>query len=196
MPFEHDQSWDYLETIFNSQLPIKEAWNKIMEFHEKQKPAPYWTTLRQLDVETEQVELKEWLEHVVSTSPIPESVAALWIGIIRLASDEGQEIPAIYITGADTYDKEDIDWTCEPVYVPKDSYTAPSILKEIDDLIKTDSESFPFLDWILPLAYCALTLDEIIRTKLDRKLFLNGRKQLFVTTGHDDGDYLNLSTIS
>ncbi|WP_461640258.1 hypothetical protein [Labilibaculum euxinus] len=194
MEFQHDKSWDCLERIFTNKMTAKEAWNQFINFHEQMYPKSYWTDLRNLDIEDEQNDIISWIHQLVTDSPLPENVQAIWIGILRL-EDNGNEIPAIYMVGADTYNKNDIDWACEPSYMPENRYVLSGILKEIDDIIKTDDDNYEFLDWILPLTYCALTFDEIIRTRLDKKLFLSKKDKIFVATGHDSGDYLDLSNI-
>ena len=194
MEFQHDKSWDNLTTIFASKLTAKDAWNKFIDFHEQTVPKSYWTSLRQLDIEEEQTEIIHWLHQLVTASDIPDNIVALWVGILKFADNE-KEIPTIYLVGADSYDKDDIDWACDPTYNPENRYVQPGVLKEIDDIAKTDEDNYEFFDWILPLAYCTFTLDEIIRTKLDKKLFLKSKGKLFVAVGHDSGDFMNLSTI-
>jgi len=194
MDFQHDNSWDNLLEVYNSKLTIKEAWNKIIDFHENIISKPFWTALRQIEMDSEQAEIKTWLEQIVTDSPLPKSVVALWIGILKMDYNE-MEIPTIYIIGADTYDADDIDWACEPIYIPENRYVCPGVLNQIDEIVKSDNENYEFFDWILPLAYCALTLDEIIRTKLNKKVFLTSKDKLFVATGYDSGDYLKISNI-
>lgn len=194
MEFQHDKSWDCLERIFKSKLSAKEAWNDFIDFHEHMNPKPYWSELRNLDIEDEQNDIVNWIQQLLTDSPIPVNVQAIWIGILRL-EDNGNEIPAIYLVGADSYDKNDIDWPCEPTYLPENRYVLPGILKEIDDIIKTDNDNFEFLDWILPLAYCSFTFDEILRTRINKTLFLSKRDKIYFAIGHDSGDYLDLSII-
>lgn len=194
MKFQHDQSWDSLTKIFSSKMTAKEAWNKFIDFHEQTTPKPYWTALRNLTIEKEQADIVEWLHHLVTSSPLPEKVVSLWVGILKFADDD-KEIPTIYLAGADSYNEENMNWACDPIYLPEDSYAQPPLLQQIDEIAKTDKENYEFLDWILPLAYCTLTLDEIIRTKLNKKLFLINKEKLFMATGHDSGDYLNISII-
>lgn len=195
MTFKHDSSWENLEEVFKAQLPIKDSWNRIIDFHEQTVARDYWIELRQLDVTAEQEEIKDWLEKLIDDNPLPEQIIALWIGIAKLMDGDDNEIYAIYLTGAESYDQEDIEWATESTYEPEDKYGVLDILNQIDAIIKKDSENYSFLDWILPLAYCALTLDEIIRTKLNSNIFLQFQERLFVTTGHDSGDFLNLSRI-
>lgn len=195
MKFVHSKSWDNFETIFDSKLPIEQSWAKIISFHENVAPKPYWGKLKQLDIKSEQLDIQNWLEQLVTDSPIPENILALWIGIVKLV-DNNKEVNAIYLTGSGSYDEDDIDWATEPMYEPENRYVIVRVLNEIDEVIVNDNDGdYSFLDWILPLAYCAMTFDDIIRTKLNKKLFLNSNAKLFVSLGHDSGDYKGLSAI-
>ena len=193
MNFQHDKSWEIFETVFDLKLPINESWNRIIDFHEQISSKSYWTKLRQLDFLEEQNNIKEWLESIVTNSPIPDNIVALWIGITKII-DNNKEVYVIYLVGSDSYNKDDIDWATDATYEPENRYGILEVLNKIDKTIKKD-ENYSFLDWILPISYCAFTIDEIIRTKLNRKLFLKSKSKLFVTTGHDSGDYKELTPI-
>ncbi len=195
MEFKHDKSWENLKSIYDLKLTAKEAWNKFIEFHEQTNPKTYWTDLKNIDIEAEQIELKQWLEKLIENNPLPKETVALWVGLLKLEDNE-MEVPTIYLVGADTYDAEDIDWACEPTYLPENRYGQPALLKEIDEIAKTDENNYEFLDWILPLAYSTFTIDELVRTKLNKTIFLKHHSNINVAVGHDSGDYMNLSTIS
>jgi len=194
MDFQHEQSWDNLTTILASRITAADAWNKFIDFHEQVVPKSYWNLLRQLDIEAEQMEIVAWLQQLVNDNPIPKGIVAFWIGLVKFADDD-KEIPTIYIAGADVYDKDDIDWACEPTYLPEHRYVQPEGLQQIDYVVSTDKENYEFCDWILPIAYCAFIFDEIIRTKLDKKLFLKNKNKIFVSIGYDSGDYIALTPI-
>lgn len=195
MKFQHDASWDNYNTIFNLKLPIKQAWEKIIDFHEQIDAKPYWAALRSLDVEAEQTNIKNWMERLVTNDPIPENVVALWMSFVKL-EDENSVVSVICLQGTEEYDWEDTDWTASVCYEPDSNYGVLEVLNQIDLLTKNgDPEEAEFLEWILPLAYCSFTLDEIIRTKLNKSLFLRYKEKLFVTTGHEDGDWKNVSPI-
>lgn len=194
MEFQHDKSWETLKLIYDLKLTAKEAWNKFIEFHEQTNPKSYWTNLKNIDIETEQIELKEWLEQLILNNPLPKETVAIWIGLLKLEVNE-MEVPTIYLVGTETYDAEDIEWACEPTFLPENRYGQPALLKEIDEIAKTDEDNYEFLDWILPLAYCTFTIDEIIRTKIDTTLFLKHHSLINFAVGHDSGDYMNLSSI-
>jgi len=196
MGFSYDDSWEYFESILESRADIQSSWTKLIDYHSSIVDRPYWNDLRQLDVRVEQVEIKEWLEQLVDSSPLPVHVIALWFGITQLwDEEENSEVYAIYLNGSENYDLEDIDWACDCEYDPENKYIIPEVLIELEKIIKTDEENYSFLSWIMPLAYCSFVLDEIIRTRLNKTLFLKNQPKIFVATGFDSGDYINLSTI-
>lgn len=197
MDYSYDKAWEAFESIFNAKTGIRESWNKMIDYLESIKPNDYWAELRELDVDGEQEDIKDWMEQIAENSPVPKSAVALWIGITKLWDEETQtEYAAIYLGGAKKYDAEDIDWAADLSYQPEENYGIVQVLTNVGDIISPDTENFDFLDWILPLSYCSFTIDEIIRTKtINAQLFLRGRKQLFVTTGFDEGDFVNLSLI-
>jgi hypothetical protein len=194
MDFEYDKSWACLTTIFGSKLTAKDAWNKFIDFHEQLVSKSYWKDLRELDIDAEQTNIVAWFQQTITDNPIPKGVVAIWIGILKFVHDN-REIPTIYFIGADNYDKEDIEWACDPTFLPENRYSQPSTLQQIDDIARTDKENYAFFDWILPLAYSTFTFDEIIRNKLDKKLLLKHNNVLHVALGHDNGDYMNLQDI-
>jgi|SRR5215203_3037901 len=195
MDFQHEQSWDALTTILASKSTANDAWNKFIDFHEQAAPKSYWTQLRHVDIEIEQTEVIAWLQQLLNDNPIPNTVVAIWIGLLKFA-DNDKEIPTVYLSGADTYDKDDIDWASDPTYLPENRYAQLGVLQQIDDIVSTDEENYEFFDWIFPLAYCAFTFDEIFRTKLDKKLILTGKREIFVAVGHDSGDYIELTPVN
>lgn len=196
MEYSHEKFWKNFETVFNSKLPIKQAWNKIIDYPESVKPKEYWSTIREFNVEQEQLEIKDWMEQIVSNTPILNTTIALWIGITKLLDDETEkEFYAIYLQGSKKYDVRDTEWIEFPNYEPENNYGLIRILNQMDEILKSDKEDYAFLDWVLPVAYLALSIDEIIRTKLDKTNFLKSRNKLFVTTGFDEGDFVNLTDI-
>jgi len=196
MEFQHDKSWETFASILNTETTARQAWTEFIEFHEENFPKPYWTKLKEIEIEEEQSNIVSWLTSVVTKKPVPKKIAAIWIGLLKLAGDNENEIPAIYFGGADNYDKDDSDWACDLKYLPDNRYAQPGLLLEIDLIAKSDEDNYEFLDWILPLAYCAFTFDEVVRTKLDKSLFLKHKDKLFMTVGHDSGDYISLTPIT
>jgi hypothetical protein len=183
-----------MEKTLAAKLPAQEAWNKFIDYHEKSVPKPYWASLKKINVKKEVAELATWMQALATNSPIPTRTVALWIGILMLQVGK-KERPGIYLIGANSYSDKDHDWACNAKYLPENRYALSRNLKKIETAISKDKVDNLFLGWILPLAYCAFLLDETIRTKLDKKLFLKRKKKLHVTVGHDDGDYVNVSPI-
>lgn len=197
MPFSYDQSWDNFETVLQAQLPIREAWSRIIDFHEQQSPKPYWEAMRQLPLEEEQADLKTWMEQMLAEAPLPEEVVALWIGIFKnYDQKEETEEYVLYLTGSKRFDAEDTEWAAEPSYLPDNRYGVPDVLNELHALYQKDEKDGSFLDWMLPLAYCSLQFDAISRSRLKKELFLVHTPTLQLATGHDSGDYKLLTPIA
>ncbi len=194
MVLNHAESWEYFETLLRSGLSAREAWNKLIDFHERLSPGSYWLALRQLDIEAEQIEIQAWLEKMIISSPLPETIISLWIGIFERMENE-KALYTIYLIGSDDFD-DDLEWATMPAYEPENRYGSLNILIEIKKIINSaDGRTYAFLNWILPLAYCAFTFDEIIRVKLEKEIFLKSQTKLNVAVGYDDGDYMLLSPI-
>ena len=198
MGFNHDSSWDNFETILNLKLPVKDSWNKIIDFHEQLVPGESWKLLRELDVEREQEQIVLWLEELVSDSKLPDGIISLWIGIVQLMGDDEKEVYAIRLAGSEKYEENDNEWAETCTYFPENGYAALPLLNAMSRIVKEHhtKENFCFLDWILPMAYCALTIDEIMRIKIDKALFLKAQTKINVSTGWDNGDFKDVSAIT
>src|SRR5687767_10350243 len=166
MSFDHNTSWDNFEKVANSNLSIRDGWNQIVDFHKDIKEKPYWADLKKLDLETEQKEIKDWLEATVKDEPFDKDIVSFWIGINKFLDDSENEVYAIYLAGCESYDEKDAEWATEPTYLPENRYFISEVLTEIDNKIKHDKKDYSILDWILPLAYSSLTLNDIIKNKL------------------------------
>lgn len=191
--YPFDETWQILTEIIDLQLSVEESWKQLIDFLQSKYSKPFWTELKQLDILGEQDDFREWLEMLAANYPIDISVKALWIGISQL-SEKQDIIPVVYLAGCKEYSTENIEWTSEMIYTPENRYVAPPVMKNMNSIILHD-EDYIFFDWILPLAYCAFTLDDLIRNGLDKSLFLRKSKRIFITVGHDGGDFLSLTTI-
>lgn len=200
MPTIHDTAWNNLISTINLNLPLRDSWNKIINSCSELITADYWDKLKQLDIENDQADLALWMERLAAQSPLPKDVSAICIGIIKILNkDENgaeKEVYAIYLTGADNYDPDDADWAVDTVYDPQHKYVIPDILNLVDDILKTDRENYAFTDWILPLAYTALAISDIINFRLKKENFLKYQESLFVSVGFDNGDFVNVTHIT
>jgi hypothetical protein len=193
--YSYEQTWEAFEFLLKLKLPAKEAWNRLIFYLESVRAKEIWQLLRSLEMEAEQENFSNWFESVFSGSPIPASVKALFVGITKVQEEDmPKEMYVIYVIGSDKYDKNNIYWALDPTFEPENNVGLLEIMNQIDDVIQGDTDQ-QFLDWILPLAYCAFMLDEIIRTKLNKSIFLKNTTKINVTTGFEDGDYANLSPI-
>lgn len=195
MTSHHEIAWENLEAVLKAALPIQESWPRFIELQAQINPTDYWTNIKELDVRTEQSKLRSELEQIIISTPLPNSIIALWIGITKLLNENDQDFYVMYITGTDKYDVDDADWAVEPLYDHENKYIITDQLNLIDDILRSDTENYSFNDWIIPIAYCALTISDIL-TQTDKTSFLKFQQKLFVTVGYDDGDFINLPVLS
>lgn len=194
MAFNYDTSWDLLTNTLAQQLPASKAWQQFIDAHAQLYPNPYWEVLKAIDIDHEQADIAGWINQVVAEEPVPKGIVAIWIGLFKFA-DEDDATPLTYIVGANEFDGDSADWALDPVYEPDNRYVQLSSLLHIDNTIKAHPADYAFLDWILPLAYCAFVFDDLARTQLDKKLFTQENTKLHLAVGHDSGDFVNLSSI-
>ncbi len=195
MEHNYEKSWEDFVTILNLRLPAKDAWDELVKAYENENSS-FGNSLRNIDVASDRKDTKAWIETVASTHTIGKDVLAIWIGICKLLYEE-RELYAVYLVGCDSYDKDDIDWATEPTYIPENRYYVLDGLNQLHDILKSKSgDDYSFLDWILPLAYCCFLIDDLIINELNADQLLLYRDELFVSCGHDSGDYINLTPIS
>ncbi|GAA3960615.1 hypothetical protein [Mucilaginibacter dorajii] len=192
--FENVQVWNDFEAIFNQQLPIAQSWSKLIDLLENIKAKSYWTQVRNIDIKTERKEIKDWFELTFSTDEITAETKCLWVGIQEYADKDDAKLYGIYLSGYDVAGPDEIDGD-EPSYSPEDSMIILDNLSAIEKLINSDSDDYDFLDWLLPVAYCSLVLDDIIRQDLYKLLVLRHNDKMALAVGYDGGDYVTLSTI-
>lgn len=195
MELQPDRTWTLLKSILESKLPASQAWANFISQHGNWYPQPWWQELKRLDMAATMEQFAQWIRELLEEEPLPEDVLSCWIGIVKFMDEENQEIPTIYLVGAPTYDKDDIDWACDPSYLPENRYAQPELLNQIDQIAKSDPSAYEFLDWILPLACCAFIFDEMFRTKIPKELLLKHRPKIHVAIGHDSGDYVEITPV-
>ena len=197
-----DHAREYLETTLSDRLPLKEAWRRIVDFHALRSAKDYWPQIRAEDIEAERDAVLGWWQKLLQKEPPPQEVCAVWVGLFKFIDEtHREETYAMYLVGCDLYDADDIEWATDPVYLPKGRYFIPAGLNRIGALLqlheRDDHDTFCLLDWILPLAWCALLLDDLTRNRLiDSGLFQSTGDRVFLSTGFDDGDYLALTPIT
>jgi hypothetical protein len=196
MKYSHNKSWEKFQEIFSNQESIQSKWESIVKYHQVIKRNDFWKGILKINLESEQDEILAWFQDVITHEPLPESVRGIWVGIAKLWDEENQvECYALYLHGADQYDEEEIEWANAPTYQPdvERRYLALEGLNELDALIVNDND-YSFLDWILPLAYTSIILDNLIRNKVDKKLFKNS-VEIGFTVGFDSGDFQVLTPL-
>ena len=66
--------------------------------------------------------ITEWVRELSSKNSVPESCAALLIGLF-----EGEESYQIYMCGSNEYDPQDDDWACNQDFTPVPRYLSSGV---------------------------------------------------------------------
>lgn len=196
MEFSQDQSWDKLGDILQRDLPLSEAWAEFIDFHSGVRDKPFWNDMRNVDLKKGQEEIAEWLNGLPADEPLPDSLAALWFGIVTMRDQlTGTQFYAYYLLGADDYDADGMDWGLEPSYSPSNRHYVGETINLLRSYI-IDDEDFDFLGWIFPLACTTFLLNGVFESHLDKSQYLASREQLHAAVGYENGDFVHLKTIS
>ncbi|AGC48954.1 hypothetical protein MYSTI_07682 [Myxococcus stipitatus DSM 14675] len=181
-----------LERVVKSDLPVSEAFQRIIQFCTPARPHPDWAVLGALDVEGDIRHLQEWLEAILRTSPPPASVTGFWFGLFnpmvkdRVTAD-------LHLIGA-AYDGTALDWLFRERWGSDTPDAASSVLDSIyqmaygkEDGLGNDAE------YALALAYATLAVRHVAQRMGPRLLGEAAQRVLLV--GFDSGDFLCIGAV-
>ena len=194
MTSSHIESWGILIENLAAKAGIVKGWNNILDFHSELFQSTGLDILRNLPVLDEQIGIRNWIDKLLLESPIPTSILAIWFGLFTMNDTEGQR-PVLYIHGSQLDPNDNGDWACQVDYQPLHRYVAPKVLLVVDSIVSKEQKNGSFLDWILPLSYCVLTLDEVVRARNDKILKTESTRSLHVAVGFDDGDFMEITPL-
>ncbi|WP_298514850.1 hypothetical protein [uncultured Kordia sp.] len=78
---------------------------------------------------------KGWLVEVLEKEPIPIGIKSIYFGLSEVSFpdvDNGQSKTAVYIAGSSLLPSEDVDWACDPEYLPNRRYLLLDDFEKID----------------------------------------------------------------
>jgi hypothetical protein len=192
--FNNEQSWDDFEQIVSEQLPATLAWSKMIDLLEAVKPKPFWPALRKIDIEAGRNAVKEWVEQTFIEDGISDDTHCFWVGIAEYVDKNDTKLYGLSIIGYDVEDPDDLDGD-EPTFSPEENLIILDDLVDIEQAVDHDDD-YAFLDWLLPIAYSAFVLDDLIRTDLDKQNILRFNDSIAMAVGYNGGDYMKLSPIA
>ena len=130
-------------------------------------------------------QLGEWLVQLVNTEPPPKSIRGLHFGLFETA--EGF---TLYVTGADSYDRNDPDWACANDWWPEGRYVNIALFAELGIALRGSGEA----TWEVAQAI-AIALVKAFFTEHARQFQeASGLTQVCVASGFDDGDVYEVRT--
>lgn len=189
--------WEFYNNSLGQNNSLNNNWLQILDELSKDFPAELLNKFKTYDLEKERESVFDWLNETINKEPFDKNICSFWFGLEKFTTQDkpDDEFYCFYLVGCEEYDKDDIEWATDPVYLPENRYYSSSQFNEIYETIKKDEESFEILDWILPVAYFTYVLNDLIKSKWLNPLFLTHKKKIHISSGHDSGDYVNLSNI-
>jgi hypothetical protein len=193
MNISHEDAWASLERTLSQKQSATDAWDDFLTSMETIAPHRIWDQLREITVENEQQEIREWLNGAAEVRDLPDSIQGFWIGITQMhVKSVDRDVYAYYVVGCDSFSEEDAEWATESSLRLTDTYCAPDFLLEVQTMIA--DEDGELLDWILPLALSAFVFDDIIRNSLNPKFHKSGLSEMKFAVGYDGGDFAILNS--
>jgi hypothetical protein len=188
-----------LQALLEARQSATTNWHQLIDYLQSEAPRPYWDALRLVDIQQEQKNIEAGFCELEAETSLDGHVVAIWVGLLQfLGDDEESELYALYSQPTNTYSSTDLEWACQVEDRPKGYVYLPR-LDEVIGIVKAgeanDSDVVMTLEWLLPLAFASIILDELSRDGRLPFKPTNEAGQLYLTVGHDSGDGVNLTPI-
>lgn len=176
-------AYDTIAGLVRESKNLQHSWTSLISYGESLVPAAEWTAVKDLDIARDVALVKEQINIITKSEPIPPDVTCLYFGLFT-AAYEGTDKPCagFYISGVVDYDPEDPDSVCDPFYFPEERYIQSPILDVIMDYAQSDLPISELMDYAIMLGAAGLIA----------KYAMQEKQQLQVVVGFDDGDAMEV----
>lgn len=185
-------AFERIQELLRVPTTVRSGMLDLLDFCEKEKPAPIWASFRDLDLDSDQKELTNWLCRLLENEPPPVAINGLWFGLFNPYLDDGKPTSCLYLAGSERFDPSmsDPDWACGPEYFPEGRYASSQILTRIYRDSHADPEDVGGqAEFTLCLGYSCLVIAEWCRGPMRQDL-LGSASFRGVAAGFDSGDVL------
>jgi len=194
MKFNLHEAFDLVEDTVRSTSDIREGMNRLLDSCDVNLPNPVWAKIRNLDFEDDALNLKSWLEDVLSNEHPSREINAFWFGLFNPVLEGGETSCRLYISGSNKFNHEDqtAAWTTwdKSSYLPEGRYANSKALHEIYRLVE-ESNALGDGEYILCLGYACLVVKAICNS-LNPKLLFGELGKRAIAVGFDSGDFIIL----
>lgn len=186
-----------IEQLVRASAPVRAGVFELIALCEEMAPSPIWARFRELDWQSDQQGLTQWLKNLLEDEPPPSTINGFWFGLFNPYLDDGKPTCRLYLAGSERFDPSmgDPDWPCHPAYFPEGRYSPSDVLT----VIYRDSEAaggrvVPIAEYALGLGYSALVIADWCKGSLRQEL-LGSATSRGVVAGFDDGDFLLIDVL-
>ena len=175
-----------------------QSMQKLLEWGSKSIPHDSWTALKALDCSAEPGKVGTWLVRVLSRSPCPFPVRAIYFGLGECATRARVEYADLYFGLMSEYQPSDkkSSWLWrDPRHYPSNSYFRSQPLKSAGVICNEDEEfglSTPG-HMVFSLSFAALLLNSSLNGSIYH--LLGGTEPIGIVMGFDSGDLFQLGTL-
>lgn len=191
MSDSYSRCFDLTSRALNEGWSVEPAWREVVAIAGGKKPSVLWKKIAKISIAKDIERMAAWLEECHRKQPPPQSVKGYWFGLGQYSRGW-----VIELYGAQRYSiADDIDWAVNPVWRPRGSPFASSVLKDLSTLAaRGDYEESSAIEMCGVFPYTALAIAAAIR-RVDPLVLLGKAKSRGACCGFNDGDWLHLCVI-
>lgn len=185
--FDIVQAHDTVAAVLSTPIAVDDGMSLLIDYCAEHEPWQGWDVLRKLEFESDQLNLKRWLEDLLTQEPPPDDVNAFWFGLFNPVI-KGKSTCGLYAAGTKTFDREDEDfeWACDPAWLPDGRYAKSQILNDIYQRVNKAKDSVSSYQYVLCLGYAGLVLNQLATT-LPLSTWLGKESSRALAIGFDSG---------
>jgi hypothetical protein len=194
--FDIVQAHDTVAAVLSSKVDVDDGMSLLIDYCAEQEPWRGWNVLRKLEFDSDQLNLKRWLDELLTQEPPPDYVKAFWFGLFNLVI-HGKSTCGLYAAGTKTFDRkdEDFEWACNPVWFPDGRYAKSRILDAIYQRVNKAKDAVSSYQYVLCLGYAGLVLNQLATT-LPLSKWLGEKSSRALAIGFDAGTGILLGSFT
>jgi hypothetical protein len=158
--------FEWVADVARRGLSVRVGMDELLDNCSARLPDPVWRRLGSLDLEADVLQIREWLEHRLTSEPPPSEVDGLYFGLGEYKDHQRGvgTICRLDLVGGIGFDVQDADcqWAVEPTYVsnspPAESIVLESIYREVQAAGEQHAE---LGEYVLGLGYGCLAIREV-----------------------------------
>ena len=185
--FDIAQAHDKVARVLSSSVGVDDGMSLLIDYCAEQEPWRGWNVLRKLEFDSDQLNLKRWLDELLTQEPPPDYVKAFWFGLFNPVI-HGKSTCGLYVAGTKTFDRkdEDFEWACNPAWFPDGRYAKSRILDAIYQRVNKATDPVSSYQYVLCLGYAGLVLNQLATT-LPLSKWLVKKSARALAIGFDSG---------